>query len=85
MRATADRASPTVGTLELVSEGSQYNRVWIDGVEIEVASGDVSYVHEKAVELIDAGGGWFTASNLGAEYVIRVSPSSSVVIRYVDH
>ncbi|BDZ45491.1 hypothetical protein [Naasia aerilata] len=60
-----------------------YNKVWIDGVEIEVVSGDVSWVEAEAEKLIDAGGGWLRFNQPNHHYAIHLSRTSSVIAYYV--
>ncbi|MBF4514142.1 hypothetical protein ITJ66_16775 [Plantibacter sp. VKM Ac-2885] len=62
----------------------RHNEVHVGGVHLsDVHSGDVSAVHEQLEQAIARGGGWVTIDAPdGIHYVVRITPTTDVVIRY---
>lgn len=60
-----------------------HNRIWLGGVEIDVISGDVSWLHQRVMEAIADGGGWISMPTPTGSYEIYVSPSTDVIVGYV--
>ena len=58
------------------------NTVHVDGVKLDIVSGDVSDFDKKVREHIDSGGGWLAYDQADHHYQLHITAGSSVVIRY---
>ncbi|MBD8101372.1 hypothetical protein [Plantibacter sp. CFBP 8775] len=68
-----------------MSTEERYNEVHVGGVHLsDVLSGDVSDVQEQLERAIANGDEWVTiTAPHGIHYVVRMTPTTDVVIRYV--
>lgn len=56
--------------------------VWVDGVKLDIVSGDVSDFEERVRDVVEKGGGWLNYSQPNVFYRLRVSLNTSIIIRY---
>ncbi|MBX3309718.1 MAG: hypothetical protein KF739_04695 [Cryobacterium sp.] len=64
---------------------TEFNTITIGGTKLDIPSGDVSAAHRDVMKAIENGGDWFTFSTEWGSYSIYVSPSTDVVVRYVNY
>lgn len=68
-----------------MTEDVPRNRIFVNGSEIDVISGDVSAIESLIAEKIGEGGGWIEfGTGHGMHYSLHVSAQTTVVVEYLD-